>query len=45
MFRAYVTSGFNGVASFRINSDKTGCSIYAIEMNGWGNMWLAVYAG
>ena len=45
IFRAYVTSGFNGVATFNINSAKTACTIGALEMNGWGNMWLAVYAG
>ena len=45
IFRAYVTSGFNGVASFNINSAKTACSIVAVEMNGWSNMWLAVYVG
>ena len=45
IFRAYVTSGFNGVATFNINSAKTACTIGALEMNGWGNMYLAVYAG
>ena len=44
-FRPYVSSGFNGVANFKINSAKTACSIVAIEMNGWGHMYLAVYAG
>ena len=45
LFHAYATSGFNGVARVVINSNKTACSISAYEMNGWGNMYLAVYAG